>query len=162
MKEMSDQVRGILFVIAVAIDTFCLGTFLQAAGSSAANKFLASVRARGSVRIAAAAPRRRAPRCLRHAGAAKAAGPRGESCRGGSERRKNCGGAKPAVSRGTIESRRRGENLGAEEVYGRPEAAASAGFGERQRGAASWAGRFRWCWRTRSWRRRRIRDLYQD
>ena len=36
VNEMSDQVRGIVFVCCVAADSFCLGTFLQAARSSAA------------------------------------------------------------------------------------------------------------------------------
>src|SRR5271156_4534535 len=126
----------------IVADSFRLGPFLQAAGSSSANESRTNFRAAESAKFTtgwhatgSGGKCRLRRRCEVQRGCS--AGSSGEFCRGGSQRRKNRGGAEPAVSRGTIEPRRRGENLAAEQIYGRPEAAAAAGFGERQRGAAA-------------------------
>src|SRR5271168_2329356 len=122
----------------IVADSFRLGPFLQVAGSSAADKSRTAESAKfttGWHAIGSGGKCCLRRRCEVQRGCS--AGSSGEFFRSGSQRRKNRGGAEPAVSRGTIEPRRRGENLATEQIYGRPEAAAAAGFGERQRGAAA-------------------------
>src|SRR5271156_2087368 len=122
----------------IVADSFRLGPFLQAAGSSSADKsrtnFLAAESAKFSTGWHAIGSGGKC--CLRRRCEVQR-GCSGEFFRRGRQRRKDRGGGERAVSRGTIEPRRRGENLAAEQIYGDRKAAATAGFGERQRGAAA-------------------------
>src|SRR5580704_12634009 len=103
-------------------DSFRLGTFLQAAASSSADESSANFRAVESAGFTTGW--RAIGSSGEHFGGSceikwdcGSGGNSGESLRSASQRRENRGGGERAVPRGTIEPRRRGENLATDQIF---------------------------------------------